>query len=235
MEVTTVEVTSKNVEHPRKLPRSILIIFLTFQFVIGFDFGFHGVLKRGIRRFFKYYSRVVCFAAFIVLGIPIIIYHDSVQLIFAMINLMQFAGSVLSLFIAKYNVYDFITDIRALDCSVRRKETFGGVSACAFCILIFTFNLVVRFVICSIASNGCRMIENWAVQLLLDVFMMCLDVLHVAQSLVNYYAYCAAKCLKYLVDIKKSDTHDIRQQFIYIADCCDKIRPLYGNLVSVLH
>lgn len=236
MKVTTVEVRSKTImkkgiQKPKKLPTSILTIFLTYQSIIGYDFGFHDVLRREIRNIFKYYSKFICFVAFIVFGIPLV-FPSSRTNSFMVINMAQFVGNVIALQIAKYNMYHFITDIRAININVRSKENFGGVIACAFCFIICTFNLVVRFIICSFGLSGCTMSDNWLVQILYNVFRSCLDIMHVIQTLVNYYTFCAVKNLKHLVDNEKSYISDIRKQFVYIADCCDKIRPLYGNLVS---
>lgn len=224
-------IMSNELENLRKLPVSILIIFLTFQFVIGFDFGFHDVLRRGIQRLFKYYSIVIYFVVFIVLGIPLVV-QETDKILFGMINLMQFVGIVISLCISKYKVYEFVIDVRAIDCNARSKENFCGVFACVFCLLICAFNLLVRFLLCSDADSGCKVLDNWLIQVLFDVFLTCLDVLHVIQTLINYYTYCAVKYLKRLVENRQSDINNIRKQFTYIADCCNKIRPLYRNLVS---
>lgn len=236
MKVTTVEVISKTtvkkeIQKSRKVPTSILTIFLFIQFVIGYDFGFNDVLKREIRHCFKYYSRLMCFVTFVVFATPLVL-RDSAILIYATIILLQFLGHGISLRIAKYTVYQFITDIRAIDISVRSKEKIGGVIACVFCFSYCTFNLAVRFTLCAIANNGCGVMDNWRLQMLYDVFLSCLDIVHVVQGLVNYYTYCAVKYLKHLVDNRKCNIKYIRNQFMYIADCCDKIRPLYGHLVS---
>lgn len=236
MEVTTVQViSSTNMKNklpmPRKLPISILLIFSIFQFFIGYDFGFSDVLIRDRRFLVKCYSRFICFVAFLVFGIPLI-FHDSAKFSYAAINLTQFVSNVISLHIAKYTLFDFITDIRGIDSNVRSKENFGGSVTCVFCLFLCSFNLVIRFVICSIVNGGCKVTDIWQVQIFYNVFLMCLDILHVTQTLSNYYAYCAVIYLKHVIQNENSDINDIRKLFTYIADCCDKIRPLYRNLVS---
>lgn len=236
MKVTTLDVTSKTIkkkelQKPRKLPISLLTIVFALQFLIGYDLGFHGILKREIRHFFKYYSLVINIVALVIFGIPLFS-QNSAKLVFATINFIQFLGQALLLRIAQYKVYHFINDIRAIDSTVRSKEVFGGVSACAYCLIICSINVAIRLIVYPMRNHEVGITEYWTVQILYDLFLTCSDILHILQTLVNYYAYCSVKYLKQLVDNRKSDINDIRKHFIYTADCCDKIWPLYGNLVS---
>lgn len=236
MEATTVEVKSKTIiekrnEKPKNLPISILILFFSFLLVFGFDFGFVNVMNKKLRRLCKYYSRLICFVGIITFGIPLF-NGNTEKLVFGTIYFLQLLGNVIALHTAKYKVYHYITDIRAIDIDIRSNESFGGLCAVLSCFFIWEFQLVGCLCLCFLTNFACLIPDNSPVQVLYCIFLMCLDSTPVIQILVYYYAYCAVKYLKHLVDDRKSDVIEIRKQFTFIADCCGKIQPLYGNLVS---
>lgn len=234
LEVNTKKIFEKPVKKPRNIPISITTFFLVLQYTVGHDLGFSGVINRKIRFLCSYFSRVLSLVSIIIFFTPLITYDTSPRLIWGLLGFATVIGHVITLHSVKYNAYHFVMDIRSIDSNTMRcKEKFAGIFASGVYIFIFMSRLTASYMICFNKKEQCQF-DVFPFSVAYCILLGCQESLWIVQVLIYYYVYCAVKYLKYLVDSRKYDLDDIRKQFTYIADCCDKIQPLYGYLVSII-
>lgn len=234
LEINTKPVFKERIKKPRNLPISLKTFFLSLQFTVGHDLGFSVLINKKMRFLGICFSRVVTLVFIGIFIIPVINHDTPQRLIWGLLGFTQVIGHVIALHSVKYKPYHFVMDIRKIDITnMWYKERTAGILASGCYLSIFVSRFLGSYTVCFYKIDQC-MFDIFPFSVVYCTLLGCLESLCIVQVLIYYYVYCAFKYVKYLTDNPNAILDDIRNQFTYIADCCDKIQPLYGNLVSDL-
>lgn len=214
-----------------KIPNTIVTLFLGLQLIYGFNFGFIDILNKKLRSLCQCVSYVMTFfvATFIVLPFWYG-FADDISFFYNILAAIHYVGVMISLHVSKYKVYNFIKDVRILEDECSNEKRLGwAASLCVF--MIFVCKIVAHFYACMLFRNFCAN-GNVPVYMLYVASSICLEIIYIVQVVLYCYVYNTVNYLKRLVDDSRLDLRAIRKQFSLLADCCDKLTTVYGNLVS---
>lgn len=221
----------------RQIPKFVSIFFLTLLFVFGYDFGFTNVISKKYRSYLKLLGTIVFILTVVLLIIPAFYYLDSATLGFFHVTCLQYTIHGFLLYITKYNVHDFITEIYKIHNKIYDKEFIFLSCVLAYNLITWILKMLVCFTQCALSgdsSTSCIDIISIVPLYFYCITFPALDLVAVAQIVIYYYIYASLKFLRQLMEKKCIDLSNARHQFVMIEDCCDKISALYENLVSTV-
>lgn len=216
----------------KEIPNTITTLFLGLQLIYGFNFGFIEILDKKLQPLCKCISYFMTFVVTTLIVLPFWFgFVSDILLFLNIIALVPYVSHTIFLHITKYKLCNFIKDIRIFERNISPNETQVGWFACLCLSLTCIFKFVAALYGCVLVRYSCAN-GNVAVYMLFFASSMGLDIIYIVQIIIYYYIYHGVKYLKRLVDDERVDLNAIRKQFVFIADCYDKVERLYGNLVS---
>lgn len=234
MNVVSLETKNNSflIKRNKQIPNTITTTFLGLQLVYGFNFGFIDILNGKLRNLCKYISYFMTFVIISFIALPSCFGSDTDLLLFFNINaIMQYVGHTVFFHVTKYKMYNFIKDMRINKEDLNEKRIGWAICLCVFVTCVLKY--VAAFYSCVVAGISCQS-GNVTLYLLFITGTMGLDVMHLVQMIIYYYIYNSVQHLKRLAEDKQSDLNAIKEQFVLMADCFDRVKTLYGNLVRDL-
>lgn len=132
-------------------------------------------------------------------------------------------------YVSKYNVCNLMIDIHSI-IDGKKVSVSNKFTIIIYFYMILTF--LIKFVICNL---GCVMEMEQCTTLTTPAPIYCIpamamESLTIIQILISYYIYLSIKYIK--KSLNKIDIKILQASYMTIANCWDKIKPLYTKLVS---
>lgn len=214
---------------PKPKVKSLTAFFLSLHFCFGIDYGFAGMFSVKTKNILTLYSTLFSIFTFIVILIP---YNTIHFLIWYWLTAFECLFFLIVLKAAKYSVFNFITDMQNMNCIYSLKESFGiCVASYSYCMFITKLSLVFFRCLYGNTSN-CDDYEP-GVHELYAIFSNVLDFIPVSAIIIYYLIHCAITNMRESLE-KEMDVSKFLNLYRAVADCCDKIRPLYDSIVSIM-
>lgn len=218
----------KEANVPKPQVKSLLVFFLSLHIFFGIDYGFAGSFRTKTKHILRAYSTLFSIFMFIVIIYPYnILYYQfwywltSFECLFYVIVLKR----------AKYSVYNFITDMQNFNDISAVNESFG-IYVSLYSYSMFISKLFLIFFRCIYTStSNCAEYEP-GVHELYAILSNALDFIPISAIVIYYLTYCAVADMKETLE-KDCDVSKFLTLYTTLANCCDKIRPLYDNIVSM--
>lgn len=212
------------------IPKSIIIYFLTPQLLLGIDYGFTKAFKVKFRKLIKRISITMSLITTVILLGPLLNDYSD---IWAWFNLTEYVLYLLALNFAKYNIYEFVLDsIQIYELTATENIILQIISLYSSIILVIIKILILIAKCLYKFEEYCPM---YKVPYYLFYFAPALgqDFFGMSQIIIVYYLYCCIKHLKMTLKKSHFSVTILQNQYIAIANCYDKIKPLYDNFVSI--
>lgn len=231
--------TNQGISTPKKhIPKYLVYLFLSFNFLFGLDFGFTEWIQDRKYRFSvklaKYLSAVICAS---VLGVGVTNSEFMYNFWFCF-NLLHYMMCFFVLSTTKYNLFSFSKDVCSLcsDCIVIRKDRLTAVIVTF--LFLGTGTKIIAFITECLTYGDVYVIDckMGAVPVYLYT-MPCIgvDVIPLVLIISYYYVNTSITCLKEAYINAEISLDHLEKNYLAIMDCFDKIKPLYGNLVSIYY
>lgn len=213
----------------RKIPKLLSAIFLIFQ-AMGLDFGFASVVKRKFRLFVQRITLVVSVLSMMTMSVYLALSYNDIWCWFYTI---KNNGLILVLITTKYKLYHFIYDMNGI-CDLTTKQIrILKVTIILFLITMYPIKLTLFSISCILDTHHyCRTFVSMFHLVVYMTIALTLDVIVVAQYNITYYLKCSVILIKELLRKHNRKLDVFEKSYTAIADCYDKIRPLYDWLVS---
>lgn len=212
---------------PRKPLKSLTAFFISIHILFGIDYGFANLYKGKVQSLLKWYSTVL----FIVIIIAVL--HPFMNLyttIWYWVNALGFILYFILLKRTKYSVFSLLIDFHNLEDMTINNATFGVIIS-IYTYLMFILLLCTIFISCFF-GNTCTFYPTGSYEVYI-IASNVIDCYPVSTFVISYYIYTAVKEMKFILKTNMDIGNFIRLYKI-VADTCDKIRPLYDNIVSML-
>lgn len=225
--VNKIYVKEANVPKPKV--KSLIVFFLSLHLLFGIDYGFAGLFRRKIKNILTLHSTLLSIFILVVVLFP---YNTIHMLIWYWLTALECLLYIMVLKTPKYAVYNFITDLQNLNCISSLSESFGvWVSLYSYSMFISKLSLV--FFRCFYGNtSNCHDYEP-GVHALYAIFSNVLDFVPISATIIYYLIYCCIINLSESLE-KEMNVSKFLNLYRDIADCCDKIRPFYDNIVSII-
>lgn len=216
-----------NVQKPKV--KSLIAFFLSLHLCFGIDYGFAGMFTVKTKNILRLYSTLFSIFTFIVIILP---YNAIYYLIWYWLTALECLFFLIVLKIAKYSVFNFITDMQNLNCIYTLRESFG------ICVALYSYSMFITklslvFYRCLYGNtSNCDDYEP-GVHELYAIFSNVLDFIPVSAIVIYYFIFCAITNMRESLE-KDMDVNKFLNLYRAVADCCDKIRPLYDSIVSIM-
>lgn len=213
---------------PKPKVKSLKLFFLSLHLFFGIDYGFAGLFKVKIKNILTLYSTLISIFILIVILLP---YNTIHLLIWYWLTAFECLLYTVLLKTVKYSVYNFITDLQNLNCLSGLSESFGiWVSLYSYSMFISKLSLV--FFRCFYGNtSNCHDYEP-GVHELYAIFSNVLDFVPISAIIIYYLMHSSIVYLRETFE-KDMDVSKFLSLYRAIADCCDKIRPFFDNIVSI--
>lgn len=213
----------------QKIPKSMLVLFLSSQLLFGFDFGFSSIFKKKYRSFVKRFSFLLSIVMIVLLISPL-----NLNYIYYWFNIVEYISYCLVLNFTKYSAYHFIIDVNKIfDLNQNNKK---------FLCLVGVYNIAGFFIKAFVTGVSCKADSlpfinhltkcNITYTMIHCVSILSMDVIATVQIVLMYYIKCCVRHLKDLLTERDISFGHIEKYYIDIANRYDKIKPLCGRLVS---
>lgn len=217
-----------------KFPKSILVLFLSSQLLFGIDFGFSSIFKKKYQLIVKRFSFFMS-VAMIVLNISPLLFDST----FYWIHVIEYTSFVLVLNFTKYNAFHFINDIRKI-CELNQNDKrFLRIVGVYYNVTEFLGKIIFVVVMHKIEYDTifARKILSYHIiyTVIYHVPTISLDIISIAQIVLMYYLNCCVRHMKALLLANDVNFVYIESYFRDIANSFDKIKPLYGRIVSNIY
>lgn len=224
---------NQGISSPKKqIPKLLIYIFLSFIFFFGFDFGFTELIhNRKLRFLVKLVNKLSAFVCASIL-LSCVLYMETDYSFWHCLNVLQYLLCFFVLSTAKYNLFSFTKDLYS-SCTVTRKDR--AVTVVVIC-LFLTSSIKI-----SVLVSECLIYESYFTECKMGVVPLYLyllpcismDVAPLVLITSSYYMNNFMTCLKESYFKSEICLDNLEKNYIIIMDCFDKIKPLYGNLVSI--
>lgn len=209
-----------------KIPKIITIFFIIIECCFGFNFGFIRSIKKDLRMILKLLSR---FMAFVFVGVITtnFVTMKIFDIIYFTCDWVTYIAILIGSILCKYTVNDFIIDIHKINKDLRSSRFY---KLCIFSFVIFYFiKLSLIFAACALHGICYDYIVPYYI---FYIGEGSLDVLLVVVIIILYLIYSSVKKLRLCVKEHTVKVEEASKQYMLIADCIDRIKPLYNLLVS---
>lgn len=211
-----------------KLPKAIFVLFLTSQFLFGIDFGFTSTFKKKYRFIVKRFTFFLSIANIVLLTSALYL-ND----IFFWFNVFEYTLYFLLLNLTKYSAYHFISDISKIyELSQNDKKWISIVGIYYNGADLFMKAIFIVF----LYKVGITSASYSSIAFLIVYYIPCIgmDTISIVQIVLMYYLNCCVRHLKALLIANDVNFKYVEKYFMNIANCYDKIKPLYGQIVSCI-
>lgn len=218
------------------IPKCLVSFFLTIHFIWGLDFGFIKHFGKKIQKAAQFVTFILNILAISILSLPFSYVNiNPSDFAWHFSCLLQYIIDIFVLNCAKYKLYDFLIDVSVIKFEKSHKsvmiDNFYG-----FAMIVCVFGIqIIKYIIYIFHCKN----EIYSVVSLLPVpyeifgiWYFCTDFVPFVLIVIYYYIYVNLKNIKKSVQVVTFDLNYIEEQYEGIADCYDKIMPLYDNIVS---
>lgn len=219
------------------IPRCLVTLFLTMNFIWGFDFGFIKYFDKKTQKRIQFVTFLINVFVMAVLSLPFC--YITIEPAYAewqLLYLLQYVIDCSVLNCTKYKLYDFIVDVSAIGFGkINKPVTLNNY--CVFILPIYVFGIhllkymlivyILKFEFAyftSLLPIPCEIYGIW---------YFCTDLVPFVLIIIYYYIYLRVKNLSDSVHDITINTNFVLEQYEAIADCYDKIMPLYDKIVSI--
>lgn len=202
----------------QKIPKSILVLFLSSQLFFGFDFGFSSIFKKKYRLIVKRFSFLLSISMILILISPL-----NINYVYYWFDIIEYTSYFLVLNLTKYNAYHFIIDVNKIYILNRNDRKI-------FSFLGIYYNIV-EFLAKVIFVIMVRKIDT-IYTIIYYIPGIGLDIIAIVQIVLLYYIRFCARQLKAFLIASDVNFSNIEKYYVDIANCFDNIKPLYGRIVS---
>lgn len=210
-----------------RIPTSLRIYFCILL-GFGIDSGFSTMFEGRIKSFVKYSSMAISTIMIVVL---ISSFNSMNTNVWYWTTIAEGIINFLILKKTTYDVYHFLTDMHNLGESIAAiNNGIFGIVITIYTSGMFVLNVIFAIYRC-VYERGLYCtntpIELYAIY---SVAYNTIDTVPVVDITICYYIYCHTKYLKDSVNTD-FDIEKLKKRYIAIAECCEKIRPLYEQIV----
>lgn len=209
------------------LSTPVVVLFLIILYILGIDFGFKKTMKNITRLITNGVQILMIILTLFILVSPLLRarFDEKHYFFYAFYYIIH----CIIMFTSKYSTCDLMIDIHLIidgkNVSVSKKFT-------AITYSYFIISFLLKFSVCNI---GCFMKLSQCKCLITPAYIYCMpamviDNLTIVQIFISYYMYLSIKFIK--KSLNKIDIKILQANYMTIANCWDKIRPLYTKLVS---
>lgn len=197
---------------------------------MGLDFGFTSVLKGKCRLIVQRTTLLVSIISIVLMSVYLaFLYHD----IWCWINTIKNNGLILILITTKYKLYHLIYDIHGIcDLTTKQIETLN-IMTILYTIAMYTLKIIALTIRCIWEIEPyCGQFYSMFYYNVYFGIELTLHIIVVAQFIITYYLKCSLNLIKVLLKKPNRKLEVYEKSYTAIADCYDKIRPLYDWMVS---
>lgn len=211
-----------------KIPTAVNVFFFTLLYGFGLDFGFKKLLKKKIRIITKWLQFFITLLIIVIHVLEVICKQTYIN--YAYFYLISYLLHYLFLYRTKYTVCDLIINIHMLidNKSIVVTNRVGTIIS-----ILTIIAFVSKYSTCNL--NRILYVDHCQ-NIVFSGYVTCITIaiingIAIVLILINYYIYISLKYIK--KSMNKVDTKVFLDNFIYVADCWDKIKPLYTKMVSL--
>lgn len=209
-----------------KLPRTVVVLFSIYLYMFGMDFGLKKILNKKVR-VLTIGVQVVMFIAISTILFTTLTRakpNETHYFFFAFNYLIRWVIAIHS----KYNICDLMLDIHPI---IDNKKVTVENKVATLTYLMFA-NFVLKIAICCV---GCVVYSEECSSLTTPPYIYCIpaggmDGLTIIPIYASYYIYLSVKYIEKSLD--KIDIKTLQANYMTIANCWDKIKPLHNQMVS---
>lgn len=225
-------VLKRDTYFPKHKITKLLYVFFLFYHAVGFDFGFASAIKRKYRLIIQRTTRFLSIFSILVMLSYLAFFYDDVWCWF---NTVKYNGFILVLIAAKYKLYHLIYDINNICALTTKQMNILNIITILFTVLMYLIKITVVIVRCYHDKEPyCGKFYSMFYYYIYLGIELSLDLIAVTRIVITYYLKCSLNQIKILLKKPNRRLDVYEKSYIAIADCYDKIRPLYDWLVSLL-
>lgn len=220
----------------REFPVSIIYFFLSSQMVFNFDFGFSTFITISVLNFLHFLNNITSLAYILILLAPIIwttMYRD----VTCWCSLLAYLGYVIVVKRSKYKIYNLIVDVNKIFKMNTLEKRIISVFVIIFTISMIATKFIFHIIQCTI-TIGDGENKMFCPQFNIKYYIVyyfpysSVDIITTAEIIIYYYIYCCIRKLKGWIGMPGQNMKLALMKYAAIADCCDKIKPLFDDLVN---
>lgn len=217
----------KERKNKNEFPKSILALFLTAQLLFGIDFGFSSIFKKKHQSIVKRFTFFLSIVMIILIISPVV--FDEV---FYWFNIIEYTSYYLLLNLTKYNAYHFINDMNKIYDLNQYDKKFLRIVGVYYHGAEFFMKATFIVILYKLGNVSFFSLNNITYTIIYYVPCLGLDIIGIVQVVLMYYVNCSVRHLKALLGANDVNFKNIENYYINIAFCYDKIKTLYGRIVS---
>lgn len=223
----------RNVRSPKKKISKLLLAFFFISQSVGFDFGFTLALRGKYRLIIQRIFIFVTFFNVVVSWIGIVFFNDNSGY---WLNKIEFTAYALVFYTAKYKLYNLIYDINCI-CELTTKQIkILGIVTIVYVGLMYSTKSALIIVRCiSGKEPQCETYLTMLHFVFYVVIVLSLDIIGVMQIVITYYFKYSVNIITVLLKKPQRKLDEFKKCYTAIADCYDKIKPVYNWVVSVFY
>lgn len=219
------------------IPKCLVALFLTLNFVFGFDFGFINYFDKKNQKIAQFATLLVNIHVIAMLSLPFsYITIEPVDAAWRLCGLLQYVIDFIVLNCTKYKLYNFLIDVSVIDFGKSNKFVEVNVF-CGFIIIAYVFGIqIIKYAIYIYYCKNELIMDP----LLLPVHyafygIWCngMDLVSFTLIVIQYYIYHSLKNVNEYVRKVTVNINNVVEQYEAIVDCYDRIMPLYDKIVSI--
>lgn len=213
---------------PRKPLKSLTGLFLSIHVFFGIDSGFANLFQGKVQYFLEIYSTSFFIILMAIMSLSITILY---KVMWYWINFVGFILYFIILKKTRYSIFSLLTDFHNLEYVVINNGIIGVITS-IYIYIMFALKLGVVLFSCFLdTSSVCVNFPpgSYAYSVASNI----IDCYPVPTFVISYYIYIVVKQMKSVLE-RDTDIENFIRLYKTVADSCDKIRPLYNNLVSML-
>lgn len=230
----------KDIHNPtvkmRQFPKSIIYFFLLSHMIYGFDFGFSMLFKNTFGKLLHLLSSIISFAFVLMLISPLIFTTTMYSDVTCWCALFAYLGYVIVVKRSTYKIFNLITDVNEIFVMFNFEKRAISVFAIIYTSIVIATKFSFQIVNCITGNDNETHCSDFNTEYYIVYYFpySSFDVIATAQIIIYYYIYCCIKKLKESLSHPGKDMKLALMKYAAIADCCDKIKPLYDDLVNII-
>lgn len=224
-------ISTKKRRNVLKLPTSIKAFFLTLHVCYGIDFGFGILLNKTLRKTILLVNYILI-AVNVIAGVTIPNRYLAKKPTF-WVCLVQYTGSFILIRMFKYRIYDFIVEANAILYRMSESKTkLLRIIVIVPPAVLIARMIILIFVSCSFRLKRCESLIKTFLYVNYNHYNdLVMDLNGVSEIIIFYYIKCCIQDWEELLKRPGQDMKIALMRYAAIADCYDKIRPLYDVMV----
>lgn len=213
----------------RNIPLSVIVFGLTSQLCFGINFGFAAVLKKKIRKVVKYITFIVSIGY---IAITILLAAQLYEKSMSFFS-FEYIPYFVILNTGKYTICNLVVDVSEIYIVKAGELKFLNILTLYYTLIMFLIKTA--FIVVSYHMDSISVFFNLNIPYLVlyCIPSLGLDMLAVSQIIVYYFIFIYVRDLNKTVKKFKTNLDFTEKRYKDIADCVDKIRPLYDKFVSM--